>query len=142
MQVSIFKAIAQKFTSLRIIFYSLMMLQLITTCRKDEAITRNYPRLNTLAVSQITGSGAKFNAEVISGNTSEVVQYGFTWNEYIPPKVDLHDNVAINESLSGKNFSSNIQSLKNDQIYYVRSFVRTENLLIYGPVVTFKTLKQ
>lgn len=123
------------------VFLSLLLFGL-TTCQKDEVATRDYPRVYTLAVSEITASGAKFSAEIISGNPSEIIEYGFTWSEFsTAPKMDVDNNVDIKGSITGNSFSSNVQTLTNDKAYYVRSFIKTSDLLIYGRVVTFKTLK-
>ena len=143
MQAFIFKVL-QRVMSGRINFFLFQTLLLfgLTTCQKEPVATRDYPRLSTLEVSEITASGAKFNAEVISGDPSEIIEYGFTWSEYIDsPTLGNNDNVDITGSITGNNFSSNVQTLLNDKTYHLRSFIKTSTLLIYGPVFTFKTLK-
>lgn len=113
----------------------------LTTCQKDEFATRDYPRLNTL-ISEINVSGAKFSAEIISGDPSGIIEYGFIWSEFSDsPRLDNNDNVDIQGPVTGKIFSSNVQTLQNDKTYHVRSFIKTSDLLIYGIVETFRTLK-
>lgn len=142
MQVFIFNLL-QKVKSVRTHFFLFLTLVVfgLTTCQKDPVATRNYPRLNTV-VSEINASGAKFSAEIISGDPSEIIEYGFAWSEYSPaPKMDADDNVDTKGSITGKSFSSDVKTLDSDKTYNVRSFIKTNDLLIYGRIITFKTLK-
>lgn len=142
MQEFIFKFL-QRAKSGRTNFFLLQIILLfgLTTCQKDEFATRDYPRLNTL-ISEITGSGAKFSGEIVSGDPSGIIEYGFIWSENADsPRLDNSDNVDIQGSVSGKVFSNKVQTLQNDKTYHVRSFIKTSDLLIYGIVETFRTLK-
>jgi hypothetical protein len=143
MQVSIFKLL-QRVISGRISFFLLQTLLLfgLTTCQKDPVATRDYPRLSTLEVSGISATGAKFSAEIISGDPTKVIEYGFAWSEYSPdPSLGTDANLDIQGSIVGKSFSSSVQTLTNDKVYNLRSFIKTSDLLIYGRVVTFRTSK-
>jgi hypothetical protein len=118
----------------------LLFLWSVFSCSdKDEALARDYPRLNTLPVTNIQSTGALFHAEIISGERSQILQYGFTWNEVVSPRIDRHEHIILQESLGNNTFSYEVGSLQSNQIYFVRSFIKTEKLLIYGPVVSFKT---
>jgi hypothetical protein len=121
------------------VVYLFILLSLFSCSEKDDVLTRDYPRLNTLAVTNIQSAEALFHAEIISGDRSQILQYGFTWNEHVPPRIDRHEHIIIQESPKNSSFSYDVKSLKSNQIYFVRSFIKTEKLLIYGPVVSFKT---
>ena len=90
--------------TIRPIFVFMSLLLLIpTSCEKEDDIaTRNYPRLITLAASEISQTSAKFEAQIISGNPSEIVEYGFTWSDInSSPTLQNSANVDIIEPVSG-----------------------------------------
>jgi hypothetical protein len=119
----------------------MLLVLLCSNCRKDKFITLDYPRLKTLNVTSITNSGATFNAEIISSNADSVKEYGFTWNPYVTPDLSRPDSALVKQNLTNPKFSGVVHSLKKDQVYFVRAFIRTDKLLIYGTTVTFKTSK-
>ena len=142
MQAFIFKFL-QRVMSGRTNFLLLQSILLfgLTTCQKEPVATRAYPRLTTLEVSGISSTGAKFSAEIISGDPSEIIEYGFAWSDSSPdPSVDTDANIDIKGSIVGNSFNNSVQTLTNDKVYNLRSFIKTSNLLIYGRVVSFKTL--
>jgi hypothetical protein len=143
MQAFIFKLL-KKAISVRIsifILHSLLFFGL-TACQKTEVATRDYPRLRTLEVSNISSTGGKFSAEIISGNAGEVVEYGFVWSQNAQsPNLGNSDNTDIKGTIAGNTFSADVETLQNNKGYYLRSFIKTSDLLIYGRVVTFKTLQ-
>ncbi len=142
MQAYIFKLI-RRAGSAGFMVYLLQSILLLglASCQKDEVATRNYPRIRTLEVTEITQTGAKLSAEIISGDPGEVIEYGFVWSLYTPsPLLGNDNNVDVVGSVSGNAFSVNVETLQSNQSYYVRSFIKTSSLLIYGRVVAFKTL--
>lgn len=109
-----------------------------TSCQKEDNISRNYPRLKTLAVTDITGSGAVFNAEVVIGNTDEILEYGFVWNDVSYPEIQWHDKQFSTNPLDRPRFSETIRTnLHKEVTYHVRAYLRTDNYLVYGNVITF-----
>ena len=119
-----------------ILFISL--LGLLVTCEEDEITSRNYPRLNTLAVSEISSEGAKFNAEIIFRGDFEVLNYGFVWSELNNPTIEDNDRVIYSENIQSEIFSERIETtLKEGESYYVRAFVETDEFIVYGENVSF-----
>jgi hypothetical protein len=112
----------------------------LTSCHKEEIATREYPRINTLDVSGISATDAVFNAEVISGDASLITEYGFIVSAY-SPLLELDNSVLVFPGVAnGKRFSGNATGLISQKLYYMRSYVRTDNFLVYGKVLSFKTL--
>ena len=141
MQESISKCISSG-QSGKVILYAviILMISLLTMCNKEEYATKDYPRLNTLKVTSISESGVIFNAEVLSGNLTEIIEYGFVWNTNIYPETELNAQFVIADN-SGKIFTCNIRSvIKKGVIYYMRSYVKTDKFLVYGKIVNFKSL--
>ena len=117
----------------------LLMIGLLTSCNKEEFATKEYPRLNTLKVTGINESGAVFNAEVISGDLTEIKKYGFLWSFYNDPIFAYADTAIANGKIENGLFSEQISnSLLKDRTYYVRSFAVTDNLIIYAQLYHLK----
>jgi hypothetical protein len=105
----------------------------LTTCQKEKIANRQYPRVKTLQVTEINESGAKFNAEIFSGNLQDIEEYGFIWNS--------GDKVVSREPIQNKSFSFTVHSaLKKGTTYEVKAYVKTQTYEVFGPPVTFISL--
>ncbi len=123
---------------LKFIFYILLICCGLTTCRKEEVASREYPRLNTLEVTDVTASGAVFNAEIISGNVADVIEYGFVWAKTTSPTTNTNDQEIIQGKLTSNRFSAKIHSaLLKGVTYYVKPYLKTSTTLVYGKFVSF-----
>ena len=119
----------------------ILLLGLLVECDKVEVSSRNYPRLKTLTVSDITSEGAKFNAEVIFRGNFEIVNYGFVWGDKENPNIENSDRVVYSENIQSNEFSEIIETtLKDGLSYFVRAFVETDDFIVYGENVTFLSL--
>lgn len=119
-----------------------LFLVLNIKCQEDEVTARNYPRLKTLPVSEITKEGAQFNAEIIYSGDFEILNYGFVW-DYLTrdPTLEKSDRVVYSNNVNTNSFSERIESsLLEGYIYYVRAFVQTNDFLVYGESVSFTSL--
>ncbi len=113
----------------------------LTSCKKEHVATKEYPRLNTLEVTGINESGAIFNAEIISGNRAEIKEYGFVWDTSLTPEINSDDKLVKTGVPDNIKFSGNIHSaLKKDIPYNVRAYVKTDKYLVYGKIVSFKSM--
>jgi len=117
------------------------LLSLLIRCNKDEITSRNYPRLKTLPISEITSESAKFSAEIIYRGDFEVINYGFVWSESENPTLENSDRVVYSENIQTNHFSKTIETtLKEDISYFVRAFVKTKDYTVYGESVSFISL--
>ncbi len=113
----------------------------LVECNEDEVTSRNYPRLKTLPVSEITSQGAKFNAEITFRADFEVISYGFVWSESENPTIESSDRVIYSENIQSDKFSEIIETtLKEEVSYFVRGFVETNDYIVYGENVDFLSL--
>ncbi len=64
-----------------IYFFALLILVLLVlaTCRKEDNVTKEYPRVYTFDVASVNESGATFKAQILSGQLSDIKEYGFVW---------------------------------------------------------------
>lgn len=105
----------------------------LVNCDEDEVTSRDYPRLNTLPATDITSEGARFNAEIIFRGDFEIINYGFVWGESENPTLTNSDRVIYSENIRNETFTSVIsRALEKDNEYYVRSFVQTNDYVVYG----------
>ena len=113
----------------------------LATCKDDEAIKRNWPRINTLPVTDISVQGANFNAEIISRGDFEIIQFGFVWSQYANPIIENSNKVVFQGNLMADTFSAQISTTLGENVRnHVRSFVKTADYLVYGKDVEFTSL--
>ena len=119
---------------------SIAILFVLTECEK-EAESRDWPRLHTGDVSNITSNGAQFSAEIIYRGDFEILEYGFVWAQTIDPVVDKSYKMVYSDNITSKGFSAEIKTaLLPNKNYYVKSFVKTRDYTVYGKEVAFISL--
>jgi len=114
---------------------------ILTHCQKEVVSKREYPRLRTLEVSNISSSGAVFNGEIISKGESKIIDYGFIWEKDESPSIDISERKSLGSDPQIGKFSSYISAtlIKNEK-YYVKSYLITDQHLVYGNEITFVSL--
>ncbi|MEO9482826.1 MAG: IPT/TIG domain-containing protein [Ekhidna sp.] len=113
----------------------------LSNCEENEVSSREYPRLKTLAVSNITEAGATFSAEFTFRGDFEITSYGFTWSRFKNPVIESSDKVVVNENLKDSGFSLDAKSaLEEGVTYNVRPFVTTNDYIVYGTSTEFVSL--
>jgi hypothetical protein len=115
------------------------LLYLTAGCAKDAEITlKDYPIVVT-SISQVSGEGAVVNAEVLNPGKFKILSYGFVWGTNQMP--DLSDNIKIFENgLTNHEFTYTINNaLIRNELYFVRSYLKTDQYEIYGNAVNFES---
>jgi len=100
-----------------------------------EATPRDFPRLLTRAVTEISEKGARFNAEFRYRGESQIISYGFVWNETPFPTLRTPSTgiYAVDENIQAEDFSVFISvGLNPGSTYYVRAFTQTQEYTVYG----------
>ena len=124
-----------------ILIFAILISITLLKCDKKEMTERNYPRLHTLNVTNITSKGAKFNAEFRLRGDFEIKNYGFIWSNNQNPSLNNADKIIYSDNIQNDSFSAIIQStLAEDIVYYVRSFAETADYIVYGETVNFISL--
>ncbi len=119
----------------------IFLVAFLVKCERDEITSRNYPRLKTLAVTEITSEGVKFNAEIIFRGNFEVINYGFVWSENENPTITNSDRIVYSDNIQSKTFYKAVQTtLKKGVSYFVRAFVKTNDYIVYGENIKFLSL--
>lgn len=99
------------------------------TKRTSISVTTTQPKMILFNTLQSGGTVTTSNGVKLTGQ-------GICWSLSAYPTID--DSVQTVTSNSN-NFSSTFRSLKNNTLYYLRAFASTNNELIYGENITFKT---
>lgn len=117
----------------------IILLLLILGCADEEDLKREFPRIATLPVTNITSEGATFSGSILDPGSTPITELGFMW--------DLSSNPGLdNEQIIIKTISSNFNvhinaRLREKVTYYVRAYAKNEAGYIYfGPVVSFVSL--
>ncbi|MEM1324434.1 MAG: IPT/TIG domain-containing protein [Bacteroidota bacterium] len=122
------------------ILYTILLIA-FADCEQYEATPRAFPRLKTLAVTDLTNEGVTLNAAILFRGDFEIVRYGFTWGRINLPDVNANDRVVYSGTPAENKFSERISTtLIRDANYSVRAFVETPDLIVYGEPVRFKSL--
>jgi hypothetical protein len=127
----------------RLIYISLavFMVFYLAGCQKEKKTERDYPQVKTLAVDKITPEGARFNAAIISGDAETITEHGFVWGQYDMLTLSNSDKICVEDAPETDQFSINItSSLVAMKEYYVRSYIKSGVLTIYGDPMKFTSL--
>jgi hypothetical protein len=123
-----------------LVWISLVICLLFLSGCEDEPVQRDYPRIRTLEVTNITGDGATFVAEVTHEGTVPITEHGFAWALSTP---DINRDEIVNlGSFSGKGrFDAQIgTALKEGLVYEVCAFVKAGDYTVYGDKAQFMSL--
>jgi len=119
---------------LDILFLGLIFL---LSCQDAEIAPKEYPVVIMEEVST-SDSGAKFTANVTSLGNETVSSYGFVWGDQPNLNIEIDNSKSISSKLTTGNIVLEINSgLMKGQTYYVRPFIRTESMLVYGSELPF-----
>lgn len=116
----------------------ILTLLFFSRCQKEVVEPQIYPRISTLEVTSISTEGATLNAELLALGSSPVIEYGFLWDTIPSIHYDRSEKIELKENLSKGKFNCRINaSLIKWQKYFVKAFVKTEDFLVIGKVVSF-----
>jgi len=111
---------------------------ILCACQKEEQKSE-LAVLSTgdVSFSGSTENGVELSATILLESQNSILEYGFVYDLESKPNLNISKIVKM-EGLETNHFSAKIEdALVPDTTYYVRSFVRTDEHLIYGNEVTF-----
>ena len=122
------------------IYSILIFLMLLAAACEDDAVPRDYPRVRTLPVTNITEEGAVFTAEIYEPGNVDITEHGFVW-ALSRPDVDQDNRVYLGTFTGTGEFSSEITTTFEPGITYkVSAFVRAGKYTVYGNAVEYTSL--
>ena len=98
------------------------------------------PAVETLSATNVTGTTATLNGEVVYEGNPRYTEKGFVYSSsFHNPTVDDPDEATIKVPVIGnsKEFSANISGLSAKKQYFVRAYIKNEQGVAYGSVVPF-----
>ena len=119
-----------------------MLLVMSVSCSEDEVVAYSgkLPVLMTENATDIVRGSATFHASIwVDGTDYTPVRHGFVWSYFNEnPKVEGSNSftVEVNEPLQLE-YSSTAHLLRRTGNFYVRAFIQTEDVIIYGEVKKF-----
>jgi hypothetical protein len=105
---------------------------------KELEYPQKFPIIFTEEIGNINSEGAEFIGNVKSlGSNQNIINYGFVWDDSEMPTINSSRLYVTDEIQEGK-FSRIINGgLFKGKLYYVRAFIQTDHLVVYGDQVTF-----
>lgn len=116
--------------------YPVIAVTILAGCAKEAEFTsKSYPYVITRPVTEIDPGGATYVAELVDPGKEIIRDFGFRWSD---KKSEYSVSLFENEPVG--NFTIRIVSdLDKDVVYSVRAYIATEQSLILGNVVSFKS---
>ena len=97
-----------------------------------------FPTLLTLPVTNIGSEGATFNVDLLDLGNQKITEFGFAWSESQNSDIIYDDRIFLNIPTGTGKISARISSaMEENEEYYVRSFIKTEEYLVYGTELKF-----
>lgn len=118
----------------------LFSLLFLAMCTQEEVTSREYPRVRTLEISDITTSGARFRGTVFYA-PGPMIDHGFIWGDL--PNLDLNnvEQVSLGPKSGTGDFDATVKrSMVAGKKYYARAYARTDKFQVYGDILTFVSL--
>jgi hypothetical protein len=113
---------------------------LFIKCEDETMKPREYPRLSSKPVSDISEAGATFNGDLYSLGTTDIIQHGFVWGIIDEPKLNNNKILLGPLEVTGIFSAAVVSTLSRDIEYTVRPFVQTASQTVYGNPVKFVSL--
>lgn len=121
--------------------YIFFLFVVLISCQKDEEAIREFPRLMTLEVSDITTNGAKFTADVIAHGSNPIIEYGFVWGTRDNPSIEYSEIISKKAQPTDVSFSMLAEhALQEGYTYFVKAFAKNGDYITYGNVTSFISL--
>lgn len=115
------------------------LLPVLTGC-EDETVKRDYPRVRTLEVTNVTKDGVTFIAEVYDEGNTGITEHGFTW-ALSTPDMNSDERVCLGSFSGTGRFEAEITTtLAEGLIYEVCAFVKAGDYTVYGEKIKFTSL--
>lgn len=91
-----------------------------------------FPLVVTEDVINVSSSGVTFSGRIANSSSHKIINYGFIWEADTDPTMNS-SKLSLGSNVSDGNFSEVVTSdLEDGRVYFVRAFLQTEKLTVYG----------
>ena len=118
-----------------------LILLLILGCSEEETTDREYPRVLTKGVTNISADGTTFNAE-ITYSSVEILDHGFVWSSLnYDPTLDNADVISLGSLTAAGAFQATAdRCMKTGAEYKMRPYAVSSGYVVYGVAVEFTSM--
>ncbi len=122
----------------KILAYTLLVA--LTNCSEEENTDRDYPRLLTVGVTNITSDGGVFHGDIFSSSVA-IVDHGFLWSEDAALKLGESEKISLGPKTGAGRFEVMVdRNLQEGKTYRMAAYAVSENYTVYGARFTFTSL--
>src|SRR5690242_4606512 len=108
----------------------ILCIMLLATCAKEEITTRNYPRVLTMEVTNITSGSVTFHGKVYF-TPGPIIDHGFVWSYVSRPDFTNGEIHSMGDRTGTGDFNATISwGLLANQPFYVRAYAKTETYTV------------
>jgi hypothetical protein len=119
------------------LFYTLLVVGSLNSCKKDEPTVKNLPEVTTNSVTNIGMGQAECGGIVISDGGLDIIQRGVCWSTQ--PNPTIADSITSENDGTGE-FKSLMTNLNARTRYYVRAYAKNKDGIAYGLEMEFTTI--
>lgn len=123
-----------KSTTINTIFWSVIITFPFISCEKNNATLHT---LTTDPVKSVYEFGAISGGTIISSGDGIILQKGICLSSEPHPTIN---DVITDDGSSYESFRTELDGLREDTEYYIRSYASTESGVVYGDEIQFRTL--
>lgn len=123
-------------------YFGLILFLLFQACtEKIEFEPRDFPAVKTIGVTGLSDKGATLQGVPIRMGDSPIIDHGFIWSTNPNVVVSTSDLVSLGTLNKSEMFSAMISTrLAKNELYYFRSYMRSEEAVVFGDVLEFNSL--
>ena len=116
-----------------------LIMVLAVMCQEEKFTEKGFPEVEVTAVKLIEGGGAVFEGRILSTGSDDISEHGFLWDTNDNPLPGTAEKALLGPRQGSGAFTCTVMAdIEEDQLYYIRAFVVTENYLSLGSVTTFE----
>jgi hypothetical protein len=106
------------------------------SCEKCIPVT--LPEVQTVSVTDVNETSAKFNGDLLKIGDTSVIDFGFCWAS-TPNPTDNSNKISDGATSSTQSFSNAVTGLSANQTYYVKAYAINSKGTVYGQEISFIT---
>jgi hypothetical protein len=117
----------------------IISVSLLTNCTEEEITARNYPRVATEGITEVTGNSMKFNGNIFYASV-EIIDHGFIWTDVGFPELKNGTKISLGAKSGPGEFETTITNatLQEGKVYSCRAYAQSAGYVVYGKIIEFK----
>jgi len=121
-----------------VLIVTLVLVAPLAGCDQVEFPERPYPRVETLAVANMSETAVTFRGNLVWRGSEPITDHGFVWGTAADLSFSLSEKAQLGPRTTDGQFEANINlELAEGQTYYIRAFAITSDYIVYGKYLSF-----